>query len=319
MTDPTRRVVLLVAHGAAESLEEIPAYYTHVRGTPPPPALLAELTERYRAIGGSSPLRAITARVAERLQSELDRRAGSERLRVRFGFKHTPPFIGDVVTSIAGEGAEDVLVLALAPHYSRFAVEGYRRPIDAALAEVREPPPFRVVPNWHLEPAFVRLWSDRLRAALARLPPELRPDARVYFSAHSLPESMVADGDPYAEQLAEGARAIAEQAALPPGSWAQAWQSAGRTRDRWLGPDFRELLREDAAAGRRTAVVVPHGFVCDHLEVLYDLDQEARAVAESLGMRFERAEMPNDDPRFVHALANIVEQWELPSARSSPR
>lgn len=315
MTGPPPRGVLLVAHGAAESLAEIPAYYTHVRGTPPPPALLTELTERYQAIGGSSPLRGITRRVAERLQTELDRRAGTGRFRVQFGFKHTPPFIGEVVASMAADGAEDLLVLALAPHYSRFAIEGYRQPVVAALEGVPHPPPFRLVPNWHLEPDFVRLWADRLQEALGRVPAPLRTESRIYFSAHSLPESMVAGGDPYADQLTEGARAIAQRAGLPDRSWTQAWQSAGRTRDRWLGPDFRDLLREDGAHGRRAAVVVPHGFVCDHLEVLYDLDREAREVAESVGMLFERAEMPNDDPRFVRALANIVEQWEHPPAR----
>lgn len=310
MTSP--RVVLLVAHGAAESVAEIPAYYAHVRGTPPPPALLAELTERYRAIGGSSPLRAITQRVAERLQTELDRRHGADRFRVRFGFKHVPPFIEEIVTSIARDGAAEVVALALAPHYSRFAIEGYRRPIAATLAELPHPPPFRFVPHWYLEPGYVSLWSDRLRAAVSRLPRSLRPEARTYFSAHSLPESMITEGDPYAAQLTEGARAIAEAAGLPPGSWSQAWQSAGRTSDRWLGPDLKEVLREEGGRGRKAAVIVPHGFVCDHLEVLYDIDREARTVAESVGLRFERAEMPNDDPRLVEALARIVEHGESP-------
>ncbi len=309
MSSAGPRHVLLMAHGAAESISEIPDYYTHVRGTPPPPALLSELTERYRSIGGSSPLRAITGRVAAQLQTELDRRWGNDRLRVRFGFKHTPPFIEEVVASIVGDGATDILALALAPHYSRFALEGYRHPIVTALEEVPTPPPFRLVPSWHLEPAFVRLWSDRLRAALDRLPPSFRSEAMVYFTAHSLPESMIRGGDPYPVQLTEGAMAIAESAGLSEGAWSLAWQSAGRTRDLWLGPDLREVLRQDSARGRRAAVVVPHGFVCDHLEILYDLDIEARGVADALGLRFERIPMPNDDPRFASMLADVVDRW----------
>ena len=304
------RPVLLMAHGAAESIDELPAYYTHVRGSPPPRALLEELTGRYLAIGGRSPLRALTASLAGRLQRELDRRHGPENYSVRFGFRHTPPYIEEVVGEIGNDGAEELLAIVLAPHRSGFVEQGYRRPIDAALRSMDRPLRVRIVPEWYLEPSFVALEADLLREAMARLPPTDPAQSRVLFTAHSLPEPMVADGDPYPDQLREGARAIAERARLAPEGYTLAWQSAGRTNDRWLGPDLRDVLRTERARGTEAVTVCPHGFVCDHLEVLFDIDVEAREVADSLGLRFERTAMPNDHLPFAKVLADVVARSE---------
>lgn len=306
MNSSAPREILLMAHGAAESLEELPSYYAHVRGTPPPPALLEELALRYRAIGGRSPLSAITRSLAGRLQEEVDRRYGPQQVRVRFGFKHTKPFVQDVVEEIVSAGSSDLLGIALAPHYSRFAIEGYRKVVATALADATGAPRFRMVPNWHTEPSFVALRAEQLRDALARLPEGVRSNARVCFTAHSLPESRIVEGDPYIEQLRQGASAIAREAHLPPIGLLQAWQSAGRTDEHWLGPDLGEVLRAERERGARAIVVCPHGFVCDHLEILYDIDLEARGVAESVGLRLERSAMPNDDPRFAAALADVA-------------
>lgn len=302
--------VLLMAHGAAESITDLPEYYTHVRGgRPPPPALLEELTERYRAIGGRSPLRSITASLATRLQAELDRRHGPGAYPVAFGFRHTPPFLEDVVAAMLAQGTTDVLGVVLAPHRSRFVEEAYRRPVQAALASASRPPRFRLVPQWHLEPSFVALEADFVRRALNRLPTASGSATRVCFTAHSLPESMVAGGDPYPDQLREGARTIAEKADIPAEQVVLAWQSAGRTADPWLGPDIREVLRAEQGRGTRGLVVCPHGFVSDHLEILYDIDLEAHGVAETLGIRLERTDMPNDDLRFARVLADVVDRW----------
>ena len=315
MSEGSSQSVLLMAHGAAESVDELPAYYTHVRGSPPPPALLQELTDRYRAIGGRSPLRALTASLAGRLQRELDRRHGPDRYAVRFGFRHTPPFLDEVVASIMDDGASDVLAVVLAPHRSGFVEQGYRRPIDAGLRSAQRPGRVTIAPEWYLEPSFVALEADLLREGIARLPPELSSASRVIFTAHSLPETMVADRDPYPGQLREGARTIAERAGLPPERYTMAWQSAGRTDDRWLGPDLRDVLRTESARGTRAVVVCPHGFVSDHLEVLFDIDIEAREVADSLGLRFERTAMPNDHLPFARVLADVVDRSEKASAR----
>ncbi|MFZ0698641.1 MAG: ferrochelatase [Thermoplasmata archaeon] len=303
-----------MAHGAVESLDDLPAYYAHVRGTPPPPALLRELTERYRAIGGRSPLNAITRSLSARVQSELDRRHGSDRYRVRVGFKHTAPFVHDVVEGMVGDGTSELLGVALAPHYSKFAIEGYQKAVGSALPPLPGALRFRMVPDWYTEPTFVAFWSDRVRNALTRLPDSSRAGARVCFTAHSLPESAVSDGDPYPVQLQEGANAIAARAGLGPAAFVQAWQSAGRTGDRWLGPDLRDQIRWEAQHGARAMVVAPHGFVCDHLEILYDIDREARQVAESVGLRLERTEMPNDDPRFAMVVADVVTRWMPPGS-----
>lgn len=305
----SRRHVLLMAHGAAESIADLPDYYTHVRGRPPPPALLDELTQRYRAIGGRSPLRFITESLAARLQTELDRRHGTGVSRVTFGFRHTRPFLEDVIAATLAEGATDLLGVVLAPHRSRFVEEGYGGRVHAALASASRAPRFQLVPQWHLEPSFVALEAELVRQAIARLPDASGSVSRVCFTAHSLPQSMLAEGDPYPDQLREGAQAIAEKAGIPADQVVFAWQSAGRTDDQWLGPDIREALRDEYARGTRSLVVCPHGFVSDHLEILYDIDIEARGVAESLGIRLERTEMPNDDPRFARVLADVVDRW----------
>ncbi len=299
-----------MAHGAAESTSELEGYYTHVRGRPPPSSLLAELTERYEAIGGRSPLRAITASLAARLQTELDQRKGAGTYRVIHGFRHTPPFLEDVVVGEIAEGATELLGIVLAPHFSRFVDRGYRGPVEAALARSGRSARFRLAGSWYLEPSFVAFEADRVREALARLPSPTWATTRVCFTAHSLPESMIAGGDPYPDQLLEGARVIAERAGVPKDALLTAYQSAGRTDDRWLGPDLRDVLRDVRTRGIESVVVCAHGFVSDHLEVLYDIDIEARSVADSVGLRLERTTMPNDDRRFAQVLADVVERNE---------
>ncbi len=304
-----------MAHGAAESPGELEGYYTHVRGRPPPPALLAELTERYRAIGGRSPLRAITASLATRLQAELDRRKDPGTYRVTYGFRHTPPFLEDVVTALLADGTTDLLCIVLAPHFSRFVDRGYRGPVETAVARSGAPANFRILESWYLEPSFVALEADRVREALTRLRPSAWTTTRVCFTAHSLPESRLSGNDPYPDELRDGARAIVQQAGIPSDAFLTAWQSAGRTDERWLGPDLRDVLRALRAQGIDSVVVCAHGFVSDHIEVLYDIDIEARSVADSLGLRFERAVMPNDDPRFAQVLADVIDRSERPSGR----
>ena len=315
MNSVPARSVLLMAHGAADSIEELPAYYTHVRGSPPPPALLQELTDRYRAIGGRSPLRGLTASLSAKVQDELDRRHGRGTYSVRFGFRHTPPYIDAVVRSIVADGAEDLLGLVLAPHRSAFVEEGYRRPVDAARASSPHPLRVKLAMEWYLEPSFLALEGALLREALGRLPAADSSKPRVLFTAHSLPERIVAGGDPYPGQLRRGAHAIAEQVGLSSDRFTLAWQSAGRTDDRWLGPDLRDVLRTERDRGTEAVVVCPHGFVCDHLEVLFDIDIEAREVARDLGLAFERTAMPNDQLPFARALADVVDRSERDAGR----
>jgi ferrochelatase len=293
--------VVVMAYGTPASPEDIEPYYTHIRrGRPPTPELLAELTERYAAIGGISPL-------AQRTQAQLDGIAAAldaaepGRFVVRLGQKHAAPFIEDAVAALAADGVESVVGVVLAPHYSGFSVGQYNQRAGAAAAEAGLA--YEGVESWSLEPAFLDHQAASLRDRLAALPAA----TKVVFTAHSLPERVL-EGDPYPDQLRASAQAIAERAGLADWStWSIGWQSAGRTPEPWRGPDILDIMRELSATGRAEGVVVvPQGFTSDHLEVVYDLDIEAAALADELGLAFARTEVVNDDPAVMSALADLV-------------
>lgn len=290
--------VLVMAHGVATGVDDIPRYYAHIRGERPKnPAVEQELVDRYQAIGGHSPLIEITADVARGLEEELARRHGPGRYPVAFGFRHVAPYIGDALVRLQADGAVRYIGLVQAPHYSAMSVGAYERAAGAG------PLPGHTIGAWHLEPRLIRLLADRVRDAAAKLPVPLA-DAAVAFTAHSLPERLRGTGDPYPVQLAETAAAVAAVLGLP--AYEVGWQSAGRTPEPWMGPDVLELLRAWASAGRRAALVAPVGFVSDHLEVLYDLDVEARALADSLGLPFIRTQSLNADPEYIRVLADVI-------------
>jgi protoporphyrin/coproporphyrin ferrochelatase len=289
-----------MAYGTPRSLDEVEAYYTDIRrGRPPPPDLLEELTARYRAIGGRSPLLEITSAQARGIEERLG-------VRAYIGQKHAAPFIYDAVKKMRDDGVERAVGLVLAPHYSSMSVGDYARRAERAASEASWRGKIDMVESWHLEPGYLELLDERVHSARASLPEEARAGATVIFSAHSLPERIVATGDPYPSQLAETAAAIAERAGLKRKSWSVAWQSAGRTADPWLGPDILEIIVELAEAGAPGVIVCPCGFVSDHLEVLYDVDIEATRLAAKLGVPLVRTASPNDDPRFLDMLAAVV-------------
>ena len=292
MTDATG--ILVMAYGTPKDLDGVEAYYTDIRrGRPPTPELLEELKERYRAIGGRSPLLDITLRQAAGIQERL-------QLPAYVGLKHASPFIADAVERLTAEGSDRIVGLVLAPHYSAMSVGDYESRARAALDALGWEGTLHVIPNWHLEPDYIDLLAERVRAVARDLP----ADATVLFTAHSLPERILRSGDPYADQLRETAAAVAGRASLK--NWDVAWQSAGRTEDPWLGPDILDVLPKLHADGVEGVVICPCGFVADHLEVLYDIDIEARAAAEELGMKLLRTESPNTDPDFLDALAAVV-------------
>jgi len=288
-----------MAYGSPKTLDDVAAYFAHIRGGRTPPAeQIEELRERYRRIGGTSPLRAITALQAEALQRDLARRGVS--IPVSMAMKHAPPFIADVIEVMAADGIREVVALALAPHYSRLSVASYFSVAREAAAT--HGMILRAIESWHDHPGFIAALAARLRRALARCS---SPDeAAVVFTAHSLPERIRAWDDPYPEQLLRTCELVASAVALR--SWRFAYQSASQTGEPWLGPDVPEVLRELAAEGRRQVVLCPVGFVADHLEVLYDLDVEAREVAASLQVHLERAPSLNAEPDFIAALADLV-------------
>jgi protoporphyrin/coproporphyrin ferrochelatase len=279
--------VILMAYGSPSTAEDVPAYLADIReGRPVSQEAVEELADRYRRIGGRSPLDEITEAQRAALEREL-------RLPVYVGMKHWRPRIAEAVEAALAAGAETLVGLVLAPHYSRLSIAGYRERLESALEGRAE---LVFVESWHDHEPFLDVLALRVRGF----------DGHVVFTAHSLPERILGDGDPYREQLLETSRLVAERAGLM--DWSFAFQSASATGEPWLGPDILEELDTLAANGVRRVLVCPVGFVSDHLEILWDLDVEAREKAAELGLELDRIESLNDDPEFVRALAGIVEK-----------
>jgi ferrochelatase len=300
--------VLVMAHGTPRTMDELPAFYTEIRrGHPPPPALLADLERRYLAIGGTSPLNERTRAQVDGIARALDELAPGHFVVVG-GAKFATPRIEDAVRRLEEADVERVIGLVLAPHSSTVSVGEYaRRARDALGASVHgtgRPRELRMIDHWYDAPGLVPLLASRVREALALLGDAGARTGAVVFTAHSIPVRVVEAGDSYPEQVRASAEAVAVAAGAR--SWSVAWQSAGRTGDEWLGPDVNDELDALAAAGASGVVVCPIGFVSDHLEVLFDIDIEARATAERVGIAFARTAALNDDLRFCAVLARVV-------------
>jgi ferrochelatase len=294
----TSAAVLMMAYGTPRDLEDVEAYYTDIRnGKAPSPDLLEELKDRYRAIGGKSPLLEITQAQVKGVEERVN-------TKTYLGMKHAPPRIPQAVAEIAAAGADRIVGLVLAPHYSAMSVGDYERRVRTAADEAGWDGTIDVVESWHLEPGYIELLCERVDYAYRTLTKDVRRDATVVFTAHSLPERVLQSGDPYAQQLEETAEAVAGKLGLE--SWQIGWQSAGRTKDPWIGPDILKVIADLAARGQRGVVVCPCGFVSDHLEVLYDVDIECKRLAGELGLELERTASPNDDPAFLDVLAGVV-------------
>ena len=301
---PGLKGVLLMAYGTPEELGDVGPYYGDIRGgREPSPEAVAELTERYRALGGRTPLLETTRSVADLLEVRLNQDVGETSWRVHVGMKHWHPYIAEAIERIMADRVDELIALPMAPHYSRMSTDGYREAVARSLEMVASPPPVRFVESWHASPLFTALIAQRTREALARF--DASPsDVKVLFTAHSLPARILDDGDPYPRELAESAAAVAEAAGLV--SWRFAYQSAARTGTPWLGPDILESIEQTAREGGKNVLVVPFGFVCDHLEILFDIDITAMRDAAGLGVRLARIEMPNDAPDFVEVLFDLV-------------
>lgn len=289
-----RAAVVLMAYGSPERLDDVPAYYADIRGGRPiKPEQLEDLVERYRGLGieDESPLNAIT----EQTRAALERELGD--VPVFTGMKHWTPRIAEAADRALAAGADTVVGLVLAPHYSELSIAGYRDQLEAALAGRAE---LVFVDSWHDEPGYIDVLADRVRGT----------DAHVIFTAHSLPARAA---PVYRDQLLETSRLVAERASLGD-RWSFSFQSESPTGERWLGPDILDHLEELKAHGVAKVLVCPVGFVADHLEIRWDLDREADEKARQLGLEFARIEMPNADPRFVETLAWLVRRnFAVPS------
>jgi protoporphyrin/coproporphyrin ferrochelatase len=276
-----------MAYGSPERLDDVPAYYADIRGGRPiATQQLEDLVDRYRKLGieSSNPLNAITEETRAALAEELG-------LPVFTGMKHWQPRISEAAARALGSGAQLVVGLVLAPHYSRLSIEGYKDQLERALVGRAA---LAFVDSWYDDPGFVSFLADRVRGT----------HAHVVFTAHSLPARSSEGGDPYRDQLLETSRLVADEAGVS--DWSFSFQSESPTGEPWLGPDILDHLGALEAEGTTDVLVCPVGFVSDHLEIRWDIDTEAKERAAELGLRLERIEMPNADPRFVGVLAEIV-------------
>jgi len=284
--------VLLMAHGTPSSLDDMPEYLRLVRGgRPPSDELVAEMRRNYAAIGGRSPLTAITAAQGAALAEAL-----GPDIPVAVGMRNWTPFIKDAIAGLVARGVTRIIGIPLAPQFSTLSVQKY---VDAGRASLPAGVTFDAVHSFHAHPLLLDAFAERVRAAAPR------PDELVVFTAHSLPlKAVEGGGDPYPDEVAATARGVAERAGVT--RYERAWQSAGRTPEPWLGPDIAAMLDEQSGRGFRKFLIVPIGFVCDHTEILFDIDVQAAQVAREFATSLRRTESLNTSPTFVAALEDLV-------------
>ncbi|MBI3780260.1 MAG: ferrochelatase [candidate division NC10 bacterium] len=299
--------VLMVAFGGPTKSEEIRPFLSNVlQGVPVPPGRLEEVAHHYEALGGRSPINELTFRQAKGLAELLDREG--PRLPVYVGMRYWHPLVGEAVQQMMRDGARRAIGIIMAAHDSGAASWGkYVKAVtDALQAAGPGAPRVEYAQPCYNRPDFIAAMVDQIRHRLQEIPPERRRNTPLVFTAHSIPSSMAA-ASPYVEQLLESCRLVAEALSHP--RWSLAYQSrSGDPRQPWLKPDVRDVLTELSAEGIRSVVLAPIGFVCDHVEVLFDLDVEAKAVADKLGIDLRRASTMNDHPLYMRALADLVRQ-----------
>ena len=292
--------VLLMAYGTPSSEDEIAPYLADIRhGRPSRPEIVEKLKQRYRKIGGRSPLLEITNAQASALQKELN--ANREVGKVHVGMKHWHPYIHEVVPQILRDNPNRIIALVLAPHYSQMSIEGYKEALVKALSNSSSVQ-VDFVESWYDNPLFHQAVAEKVRDALRKFPSSEKVE--VVFTAHSLPERILDLNNPYPSQLQASSRTVANLVGLR--KWSFAYQSAGMTSVKWLGPDILEKLGSYSTG--ENVLVVPIGFVADHLEILYDIDVEAQEFAKDRGLRLIRTESLNTSRTFIQALADVVKR-----------
>jgi len=293
--------LLVMAYGGPGSLDEVEPYLRDVRGFRDTPLeVVGEVRARYAAIGGRSPILERTAAQAHALGEALN--TNGRCFTAVVGMRHWHPYIGDALLHLAKAGVERAVGLVMAPHYSRMSIELYFKEVEEAQTAVKLAP----IREWHLLPGYVEALADRVLAALARFPAEVRDHVPLVLTAHSLPERILQWKDPYPSQLAATTRAVVER--LGRRSHRFAYQSAAMMPEPWLGPDAGDVIAELAREGHRHVLIVPIGFTCEHVEVLYDVDVEFQRRAQELGVHLERTEMVNDHPLMIRDLARLVRE-----------
>jgi ferrochelatase len=307
--------VLIMAYGGPDKIEDVRPYLLDVRNhRPTSEEVFEEITSRYQQIGGRSPILELTRAEAAGLESALNSQSGpGESWRVWVGMRHWHPFIKDVLQEMEAAGAERCVGLVMAPHYSRMSIGAYYKRLEEAGSSID----VAKIESWNLNPGYLDALIERIEAALLKFPEDVRASVPIIFSAHSLPERILEWNDPYPTELRETVDALT--ARLPGRQWEWAYQSAAMTPDPWLGPDASEVITRLHDEGHRHVLMCPIGFVCEHVEILFDIDVEFLHHANQLGMQLERIEMLNDHPKMLAGLADVVREraWEtgwIPSA-----
>ncbi|MEK7156451.1 MAG: ferrochelatase [Patescibacteria group bacterium] len=294
----TKPVVLLMAYGTPQSLDEVEEYYVDIRrGKRPSPELVRELQSRYMAIGGNTPLLEITREQAKKL-------ARATGLKTYVGMKHWHPFIKEAVECMKADACTRVIALVLAPHFSAMSTGGYIQRFESACTEMGFDPDVTFIERWGANRIFITSVVERIKEALIQFESQDVSKIMVVFTAHSLPEKITSADDSYKRELLETSQLVVDSLRLP--HWQFSFQSAGRTNDPWLGPDIVESLVSIRDSGFAKVLVVPIGFVTDNLEILYDLDIEAKTKARQLGLEFYRTQSANATPRFIEVLADVI-------------
>ncbi len=297
--------VLLMAYGSPESLHQMEEYLLDVReGRQPSKELVEEISERYAHIGGKSPLLVRTRQQAEALEEELNQRHPQVNFKTYIGMRHWDPRIAQAVEEMRADGINRGVSMVLAPHNSNMSIGKYYQALDQALKD--EDIHFARIESWHKHPKFLDAVSEQIQHALHTFG---NVDPYIIFSAHSLPTSILKTGDPYDDQLNETAGLLAKRFELQENRWQFCYQSAGASAVPWLGPQIEEVVEQLAKDGEKNLLVVPIGFVSDHVEVLYDIDVEAKQIAHRFGTRLERSPSLNSTRTFISALADIIEEY----------
>lgn len=304
--------ILLMAYGGPDSLDDVEPYLLDVRGgRPTSPELVEEIRARYAAIGGKSPLLEITRRQGQALESQLNR-AQAGTYQVFVGMRHWKPYIREVVDQIYQEGLTHITAICMTPFSSHMSTGAYFEQLQRAIeahdpdSDWRKGLQLRKIGAWYDQPAFVQALAKNLVEGLEGFESTYSHAPYVLFTAHSLPSSLIEQGDPYANQFAELCELVAREANLHPNNWRLCYQSAGAQNTRWLGPSLEETLHDLVKEGKRHMLVSALGFLCDHVEILYDIDVEAQKEAALMGITLARTPSLNDHFNFIHALSNII-------------
>jgi ferrochelatase len=290
----------MMAYGGPNSLAEVEPYLMDVRGgRPTSPHVIEEVRERYRQIGGRSPILERTRAQAAALETALNRN-GVQAFRVFVGMRHWHPYIPETLGDMERSGVRHAVGLVMAPHYSRMSVGAYYKRVDEASAPIE----VARIERWHLLPGYLDALAHRVHEGLSHFPEQIRHEVLVVFTAHSLPQRILEWRDPYPDELQATVRALMQRLGNQPHEFA--YQSAAMTPEPWLGPDAGEVIERLAAEGQRHILIAPVGFVSEHVEILYDIDIEYQRKAREHGVQLERIDMLNTAPEMINGLAGLV-------------